>query len=60
MKEDPSQEPGTVSEHQRYMMVVGGIQYIDVVTQPAIAFAAHSQARHMAASARYTGGLASM
>ena len=25
--EDPSQEPATVSEHKRYMKVVGGIQY---------------------------------
>ena len=52
MKVDPSQEPATVSEHKKYMKVVGGIQYIAVVTRPDIAFAAHSQARHMAASAK--------
>ena len=51
MKEDPSQEPATVSEHKRYMNVVGGIQYIAVVTRPDIAFAANSMAWHMAASA---------
>ena len=34
------------------MKVVGGIQYIAVVTRPHIAFAAHSLARHMAASAQ--------
>ena len=51
MKEDPSQEPATVSEHKKYMKVVGGIQYTAVVTRPDIAFAAHSLARHMAASA---------
>ena len=51
MKEDPSQEPATVFEHKKYMKVVGGIQYIAVVTRPDIAFAAHSLARHMAASA---------
>ena len=54
MKKDPSQEPAaaiataTFSEHQRYMKVVGGIQYIAVVTRPDTAFAAHS----MAASAQ--------
>ena len=52
MKEDPSQEPATVSEHKRYMKVVGGIQYMAVVTRLDIAFAAHSLARHMAASAK--------
>ena len=52
MKEDPSQEPATVSEHKRYMEVVGGIQYIAVVTWPDIAFAAYSLARHMTASAK--------
>ena len=52
MNEDPSQEPTTVSELQRYMKVVGGIQYIAVVTRPDIAFAARSLARHMAASAK--------
>ena len=51
-KEDPSQEPATVSEHKRYMKVVRGIQYIAVVTRPDIAFAAQSLARHMAASAK--------
>ena len=34
------------------MKVVGGIQYVAVVTRPDIAFAAHSLARHMAASAK--------
>ena len=34
------------------MKVVGGIQYIAVVMWPDIAFAAHSLARHMAASAK--------
>ena len=31
MKEEPSQEPETASEHQRYMNFVGGIQYIAVL-----------------------------
>ena len=52
MKEKPSQEPATVSEHQRYTKVVGGIQYIPVVPWPYIASAAHSLARPMAASAK--------
>ena len=52
MKEDASQEPTNISEHKRYMKVVGGIQYIVVVTRPDIAFAAHSLATHMAASAQ--------
>ena len=51
MKEDPSQEPATEFEHQKYMKVVGGIQYMTVVTRPNKAFAAHSLARCMAASA---------
>ena len=34
LKEDPSQEPATVSEHQKYMKVVGIIQYIACVTRP--------------------------
>ena len=34
------------------MKVVGGIKYIAVVSRPDIAFAAHSLARHMAASAK--------
>ena len=41
-KEDPSQEPATVSKHQTYMKVVGSIQYIACVTRPDSAFAAHS------------------
>ena len=52
MEEDPSQDPETVFEHKRYMKVVGAIQYIAVVTRPDIAFASHSLARHMAASAK--------
>ena len=52
MKEDPSREPATVSEHQSYMKVVGSIKYIACVTWPDLAFAAHSLARHMSASAR--------
>ena len=52
MKEDPSQERATASKQKRYMKVVGGIQYIAVVTRPDIAFASHSLARHMAASAK--------
>ena len=35
MKEHPSQGPATVSEHKKYMKVVGGIQYIAVVTRQA-------------------------
>ena len=52
MKEDPSPEPTTVCVHKKYRKVVGGIQYIAVVTRPEIAFAARSLARHMAASAK--------
>ena len=44
LKEDPSQEPATVSEHQTYMKVVGSIQYIACVTRPDLDFAAHSLA----------------
>ena len=36
MKEEPSQEPATVSEQKRYMKLVGGIQYIAVVTRPEV------------------------
>ena len=52
MKEDPSQEAAAVSEHQKHIAVLGEIQYIVVVTRPDIAFAAHSLARHMGASAK--------
>ena len=52
IKDDRSQEPATVCEHKRYMKVVGGIQYIAVVTRPDIACAAHSLARRMAGSAK--------
>ena len=52
LKEDPSQEPATISEHQTYMKVVGSIQYIACVTWPDLAFAAHSLARHMSASSK--------
>ena len=52
MKEDPSQEPATACYHKRYIKVVGGIQYTAVVTRPDIAFAAHSLAKHMAASTK--------
>ena len=50
--EDPSLERATVSEHKRFMQAVGRILYIAVVTQPALAFAAHVLARHMAGSAK--------
>ena len=49
LKEDPSQEPATASEHQPYIKVAGSIQYIACVTRPDLAFAAHSLARHMSA-----------
>ena len=52
LKEDPSQEPATVSEHQTYMKVVGNIQYIACVTRPDLDFAAHSLARRMSASSK--------
>ena len=52
LKEDPSQEPATVSEHQKYMKVVGSIQHIACVTRPDLAFAAHSLARHISAASR--------
>ena len=52
MKKNPSQEPATVFEHQRYIKVVGGTQYIAVVMRPDIASAANSMGRHMAASAK--------
>ena len=41
LKEDPSSEPATVSEHRNNMKVVGSFQYIAVVTRPYLAFAAH-------------------
>ena len=47
LKEDPAQEPATISEHQTYMKVVGSIQYIACVTRPDLAFAAHSLARRV-------------
>ena len=50
LKEHPSQEPATISEHQKYMKVVGSIQYSACVTRPDLAFAAHSLATHMSAS----------
>ena len=50
LKEDSSQEPATISEHQTYMKDVGSIQYIACVTRPDLAFAAHSLARHMSAT----------
>ena len=46
LKEDPSQEPATISEHQEYIKVVGSIQYIACVTQADLAFATYSLARH--------------
>ena len=49
---DPSQEPATFSDHNKNMKVVGGIQYIAVVTRLDIAFATHALARHMFASAK--------
>ena len=52
LKEDSSPEPATISEHQKYMIVVGSIQYIACVTRPDLAFAAHSLARHMSASSK--------
>ena len=52
LKEDPSQEPATASEHQTYIKVVGSIQYIACVTRLDLAFAAHSLARHMSASSK--------
>ena len=52
LKEDPSQEPATVSEHLKYMKVDRSIQYIACVTRPDLAFAAHSLARHMSASSK--------
>ena len=52
LKEDSSQEPATISDHQKYMKVVGSIQYIACVTLPDLAFAAHSLARHMSASSK--------
>ena len=52
LKEDPSQEPATVLEHQTYMKVVGSIQYIACVMRPDLAFAAHSLARHVSASSK--------
>ena len=47
LKEDPSQEPATISEHQTYMKGVGSIQYIACVTRPDFAFVAHSLAKHI-------------
>ena len=52
MKEDPSPEPATVSEHQHYMKAAGSIQYIACVTRPDFAFAAHSPARHVSTSTK--------
>ena len=52
LKEDPSQEPAIVSEHQTYMKVVRSIQDIACVTRPDLAFAAHSLAKHMSASSK--------
>ena len=52
LKEDPSQEIATRKEHERYMKVVGSIQYIASVTRPDLAFAAHALARHMAESTK--------
>ena len=51
LSEDPTQEKASVSDHQRFMNAVGSIQYIAAMTQPGIAYAAHTLARHMACSA---------
>ena len=40
-----------MSDHKRFMKLVGSIQYIAAVTRPDIAYAAHTLARHMAGSA---------
>ena len=52
LKEDLSHEQATTSEHQTYMKVTGSIQYIACVTQPDLAFAEYSLARHMSASTK--------
>ena len=51
LSEGPNQEKASVSDHKRFMKAVGSIQYIVVVTQPDIAYAAHTLARRMAGSA---------
>ena len=51
LSEDPTQEKASVSDHKRFMKVVGSIQYIVAVTRPNIAYASHTLARHMAGSA---------
>ena len=51
LSEDPTQEKASVSDHKRFMKVVGSIQYIAAVTRPDIAYVAHTLARHMAGSA---------
>ena len=51
LSEAPTQEKAPVSDHKRFMKVVGSIQYIAAVTRPDIAYAAHTLARHMAGSA---------
>jgi len=59
----PYQESAAVSEHQRYMKVVkvvGGIQYIALVTRPDIAFAACSLPGIRLHRLRYTCWLRSM
>ena len=55
LKEDPSQEPATISELQTYMKVVGSIQYIACVTRPNLVFAAHSLAKHKSVITRRQG-----
>ena len=51
LSEDPTQDKASVSDHKRFMKVVGSIQYIAAVTRPDIAYAAHPLARHMAGGA---------
>ena len=51
LSEDQTQGKASVSDHKRFMKAVGSIPYIAAVTQPDIAYAAHTLARHMAGSA---------
>ena len=51
LSEDPNQEKASVSDHKRFMKAVGSIQYIAAVTQPDIAYAARTLARHMTGNA---------
>ena len=52
LSEDPTLERAIVSDYIRFMQAAVSIQFIAMVTQPDLAFAAHGLAPYMAGSAK--------